>query len=444
MQGRLDRPARASTGTTFICGAELDLVDGGAARRVVERRRRGGRRAPAAASRCSRDATRVGELAQRFGLDREGVEVDERVAHLARQRGLQVLARDDAHPHQQLAERHAAVELLLHQRFVELALVDHAERDQRLADAHHRHLAPGARSPRAAARRRDDLAHDAGCRRAFALRSCCCIVDRLVDLAAVGGLLLDQHLADARADLERPCRRERGMKLRCDAAVVVVRREEEQAELVLDVADRLAAQLAADGAAGSGTASCARWPSRARVRVGRATAAAARSGVVSVSERNWSKRSAQRRARRRHLHVRDRRSRARRRSAAPSSSFRSGRPGSGTAAARSARSAPDSSRRAASARGRLAAALSLAATAACGRGAGSARRARLRFPVQGVDRSAMASSCRPQRRRRQWTRAIALRTGRAMMATRAPRRVRGNARLVARQFARFGRPVVAR
>ena len=206
---------RASTGTTFICGVELDLVERGAARRVVERDHEAAvahqQRHHAAAARRRRS----GSLRSASASTGNGVDVDQRIAHLARQRGLQVLARDDAHAHQQLAERHAAVVLLLRPaRPSSCASADHAEREQRLADAHHRHLGLRARSPRAAARARRSAASTrmspSFCAAQLAParrppRSTCSQVARV---------LLDQHLADARADLEARCRRARGTNMR--------------------------------------------------------------------------------------------------------------------------------------------------------------------------------------------------------------------------------------
>ena len=111
-QRGLDREAPGEHRQDLHVGVELDLVERGAARRVVE----GDHEAAVADQERHHPQARgdaVVELAQRLGLGREGVEVDERVAHLARERGLQVAARDDAHAHQDLAERNAAVELLL-------------------------------------------------------------------------------------------------------------------------------------------------------------------------------------------------------------------------------------------------------------------------------------------------------------------------------------------
>jgi hypothetical protein len=137
VQGGVD--GAAEDGDHLQLGIELDLVDGGASRRVFE-----GDDEPAVADqqrdRAQARGDAVAELAQRLGLDRERFEVDQRIAHLAGERGLQLVARDHAHPHQDLAERDAAVELLLHERFLQLALVDHAEREQRLADPNERHL----------------------------------------------------------------------------------------------------------------------------------------------------------------------------------------------------------------------------------------------------------------------------------------------------------------
>ena len=137
VQGGVD--GAAEDGDHLQLGIELDLVDGGASRRVLE-----GDDEPAVADqqrhRAQARGDAVAELAQRLGLDRERLEVDQRIAHLAGERGLQLVARDHAHPHQDLAERDAAVELLLHERFLQLAVVDHAEREQRLADPNQRHL----------------------------------------------------------------------------------------------------------------------------------------------------------------------------------------------------------------------------------------------------------------------------------------------------------------
>jgi hypothetical protein len=76
--------------------------------------------------------------------------------------------------------------------------------------------------------------------------------DRLLDLLRRGTVLLDQQLADARADLEAFVGGTRH-EAAGDAAVVIgvgffmTRREQEQAEFVLDVADRLAGQFDAVG-----------------------------------------------------------------------------------------------------------------------------------------------------------------------------------------------------
>ncbi len=80
-------------------------------------------------------------LAQRFGLDRELVQIDQRIAHLARQGGLQVMTRHQSLGDQQLAQGHAAIALLALQGIFQLRLVDHAQGHQRFADAHHGHLA---------------------------------------------------------------------------------------------------------------------------------------------------------------------------------------------------------------------------------------------------------------------------------------------------------------
>ena len=124
----------------------------------------------------------------------------------------------------------------------------------------------------------------------FCVRSCFCTSTASSICAGVAWPGVDQHLADLRAELEagvRGARDERAL----DAAVVFTRREDEQAELGLDVADRHAAQLAA-GAELDPVRRALALAEQCRVRIGCATAAAARSGVVSVSAVNWSKRSA--------------------------------------------------------------------------------------------------------------------------------------------------------
>jgi hypothetical protein len=74
-----------------------------------------------------------------LGCHRKSLDVDDRVAHLASQRGLQVFARHRALAHQQLAERHAAVLLLLLERRRQLRIGHETQCQQRLADPHHRH-----------------------------------------------------------------------------------------------------------------------------------------------------------------------------------------------------------------------------------------------------------------------------------------------------------------
>ncbi len=121
-------------------GQELGLVDAVAARRIL-----GGDDDLAVhqSQRQHLQSQRGGhrQLAQRLDVDRERVQIHLRIAHLAGQRRLQVGARDQALAHQQFAQRHLAVLALVRERVRELALGDVAERDQRLADAHHRHPA---------------------------------------------------------------------------------------------------------------------------------------------------------------------------------------------------------------------------------------------------------------------------------------------------------------
>ena len=83
---------------------------------------------------------RIADLAQRLGLGRKHIHVDQRIAHLAGQRDLQLRPRHGAGAHQQLAQRRAAFQPLLRQRVAQLLAGDHAERSQRLADADQRHL----------------------------------------------------------------------------------------------------------------------------------------------------------------------------------------------------------------------------------------------------------------------------------------------------------------
>ena len=119
--------------------AELDLVQRRApVRRVVERHHQAalddGQRHDLQALR-----RRVAQLAQRLGLGFVALEVHQRVAHLARQRRLQVGARHRAAAHQHLAQGQPTLLALLHERVLEFLRVDHAERLQCLADAHDGH-----------------------------------------------------------------------------------------------------------------------------------------------------------------------------------------------------------------------------------------------------------------------------------------------------------------
>jgi hypothetical protein len=122
-------------------GDEFHLVDGRTpTRRIVER----DDEAPVMnRQRHHLQATRdaMADLAQRFGSSRKQLQVDEGVAHFSHQCGLQLGAADHAHAHQGLAQRHAAIELLLRQCGAQLLLRDHAQRYQRLAYAHDRHAA---------------------------------------------------------------------------------------------------------------------------------------------------------------------------------------------------------------------------------------------------------------------------------------------------------------
>jgi hypothetical protein len=242
-QRRLDRQAARQHGDDLHVGVELDLVERGAARRVVE----GDHQAAVADQERHHAQPRgdaVVELPQCLGLDRERVDVDERIAHLARQRGLQVVARDDARAHQDLAERHAAVELLLDQRLLELRLRHHAEREQRLADAHQRHLVLCRDRLEQLVGGDDLLGHEDVAE--LLVAQLVLQVHRVGHLLPGRVVLLDEQLADLLPDLVVGIGVPRD-ELALDAAVVVARREQEQAEVVLDMADRLALHLAAAG-----------------------------------------------------------------------------------------------------------------------------------------------------------------------------------------------------
>ena len=101
-------------------------------------------------------------------------------------------------------------------------------------------------------------------------------------------LLRDQHLADARADVESVVRRARH-EVAQHAARAVDRREEEEARLVLDVADGVSLEAGAadevhrQAAAGAGPTMSACGS--------RAVRGAGASGSISVRRRNCAKRS---------------------------------------------------------------------------------------------------------------------------------------------------------
>ena len=177
---------------------ELQLVELGAVGGVLHRRDQ----APGADHQRQRRHPRrhrVGQARDGLRVGRKLQYVDQRVAHLACQRGLQVGARDQALAHQQLAQRHAAVLPLLDQRVLELRLGDEAQGRERFADAHHRH-------PRLVVDgfgellRRDDLAQEQQVAET-ALAQGLLFGERLFDLLGRGRTLGDQRLADAQADL---------------------------------------------------------------------------------------------------------------------------------------------------------------------------------------------------------------------------------------------------
>jgi hypothetical protein len=169
--GRVQRPVEVAAlgqhGHDLHLRAELGLVDGAVAvGRVVHRDDQ------AAVVQHQRHdlqplRRRVAELAQGLGVDRERVDVHQRIAHLARQRDLQVRARDRAAVDQQFAHGHAPVELLARQRLGELLGRDHAQGDQRLADAHHRHAALARDGAQQVVGGRDDARGQRGADAAF-------------------------------------------------------------------------------------------------------------------------------------------------------------------------------------------------------------------------------------------------------------------------------------
>ena len=179
---------------------ELGLIDRRTpARRVVQRHHQ-----PALKDQQRQQAQPgrhgVRQLAQRVCLDGERVDINQRIAHLARHRHLQVRPRDHAAAHQDLAQRHAAIELLLAQRGLQVMDVDHAQRHQRLADAHHGHarllferahqLVGG-----------DDVARDEDVADAL-FAHLHLLGGGSFDLIRRGGLLLDEQLADALPQIE--------------------------------------------------------------------------------------------------------------------------------------------------------------------------------------------------------------------------------------------------
>ena len=223
-------------------GDELDLVDAVAPRRVFHRDDQ------AAVAQHQRQhlqplGHRERQLAHRVRLDREVVRVHQRVAHLAGQRRLQLRARDDALAHQQLAQRHRAVLLLLRQRLVELRLRDQVQREQRFADAHHRHLGLLLDREHQLLGRDDVLRHQDVADAAVA--QVALLAGGGIDLFLRRHLLAYQQVADALADLEADQHLARHEHAAHPVAGVADRREQEQAQVGLVVADGRALLLLA-------------------------------------------------------------------------------------------------------------------------------------------------------------------------------------------------------
>jgi len=137
--------------------------------------------------------------AQGLGIDRKLRQIDHRVTHLARQRDAQVVARQLAALHQQLAQRHAALGFLALQRLLQLLGADEPERGQGLADAHHGH----ARLLFECLQQLLGLDHlfEHQVVAQFAVAQLLLGARRLLHLLGGDGVLLDQHLADALPNL---------------------------------------------------------------------------------------------------------------------------------------------------------------------------------------------------------------------------------------------------
>ncbi len=221
--------------------------------------------------------------------------IHDRVAHLAGQCRLQVGARHDAGVHEDLAERHAAVDLLLGQRLGQLRVGDQVQPEQGLADAHHRH-------PGLLLERKQQLVgrHDAAADEDVAellVAQAILLLRGALDLLRGGRMLLDEHVAQARADVDAGVglARHEGA---AHGACVVERHEEEDAGSRLDMAQRAAFERAARGqrdavvhARAVGEKAGVRLEGlRGGVQEG--CSGGGWSGAVSVRRRNWEKRSA--------------------------------------------------------------------------------------------------------------------------------------------------------
>jgi hypothetical protein len=242
--------ASASTGTTFIWATNLQRV---AARRVVN----GHHQATATQHQRQHLAPvghREGQAGDRLGIEGEGLQVDQGVAHLARQGHLEIDASHHALAHQQFAQRHAALATLLFERLGQLLFVDVAHRDQGLADAHHRHLVLlferlGELVCGHDLAQQQHVAQPAAAQLGLGLQG-------VIQCARRRHLVFEQHLAQARPDVELDISAARHE----DAAHAPHRvdgLEQEQADRVVEVADGLPLQrraLAHHQAVGQGRA----------------------------------------------------------------------------------------------------------------------------------------------------------------------------------------------
>ena len=234
---RLQIARARQRGCDRAVGQRLQLLQHGLAGHVLHRHHQ-----PAGAVHQRQHLQRARQIGrqpgQRLDLRLEGAQVDDRIAQLARQRHAQLLLRDPFTAQQHLAQRLHALGDLLAEHFAELLVGDIAQRHQRLAQPHHRHARLLVQR-REQLFGRDDLARD---QQLAELLATVLLLDlhRLLDLLRRDRRLFHQQLAQPLADQHAVigrARHEGGL----DRAAVVQRREQEQADLVLDMADRDAA-----------------------------------------------------------------------------------------------------------------------------------------------------------------------------------------------------------